>query len=480
MALSDTRPPASGAQPAAGPEEIEITFYADRQKIYPRSVAGVFTNWRWATVWLTQIVFYGLPWLQWNNRQAVLFDLEERRFYLFNLILYPHDLIYLTGLLVISALALFLFTAVAGRLWCGFACPQTVYTEIYLWMEKLVEGDRTARMRLDQSGHTLEKYGKKTLKQLLWIAFGLWTGFTFVGYFTPIEQLWLAVWQAELGPWQSFWILFYGFATYGNAGYMRELVCKHMCPYARFQSAMFDRDTLIVTYDAQRGEPRGRRSRQADLSLLKLGSCVDCSLCVQVCPTGIDIRKGLQYECIGCGSCADVCDQVMDKVGYPKGLVRFTTQNGLEQGWTSAQMWRRVLRPRILAYGAILLLITVALFTSLYLRTPLKLDVIRDSTILSRVVQQGYVENVYTLRMLNATEQEQPLRLVVHGLPGLQVISETEFTIAPTGARALAVTVRVPPGSSTPGVHPIHFEVQSLGAEPMTVRQDSVFMMPRQ
>jgi len=235
-----------------------------------------------------------------------------------------------------------------------------------------------------------------------------------------------------------------------------------------------------VTYDAQRGEPRGRRSRQADLSLLKLGSCVDCSLCVQVCPTGIDIRKGLQYECIGCGSCADVCDQVMDKVGYPKGLVRFTTQNGLEQGWTSAQMWRRVLRPRVLAYGAILLLITVALFTSLYLRTPLKLDVIRDSTILSRVVQQGYVENVYTLRMLNATEQEQPLRLVVHGLPGLQVISETEFSLAPTGARALAVTVRVPPGSSAPGMHPIHFEVQSLGAEPMTVRQDSVFMMPRQ
>jgi cytochrome c oxidase accessory protein FixG len=476
--LSNSTQP-DGGNSAARPDEIEISLYADRQKIYPRSVAGVFTNWRWAMVWLTQIVFYGLPWLQWNNRQAVLFDLEERRFYLFNLVLYPHDLIYLTGLLVISALALFLFTAVAGRLWCGFACPQTVYTEIYLWMEKLVEGDRTARMRLDQSGHTLEKYGKKTLKQALWIAFGLWTGFTFVGYFTPIHELWAAVWAAQLGPWQTFWILFYGFATYGNAGYMREQVCKYMCPYARFQSAMFDRDTLIVTYDEQRGEPRGRRSRNADLAQLKLGACVDCSLCVQVCPTGIDIRKGLQYECIGCGSCADVCDQVMDKVGYERGLVRFTTQNGVQDKLSRAQMWRRVLRPRVLVYGAILLLITVALFTSLYLRTPLKVDVIRDSSVLSRIVQQGQIENVYRLQLLNATEREQHLRISVQGLPGLQMVSESELKLAPTDARSLAVTLRLPPGVSPPGAHPIEFQVQALGADGFTVRQDSVFMVPR-
>ncbi|WP_052467479.1 cytochrome c oxidase accessory protein CcoG [Serpentinimonas raichei] len=478
--MSDTSNKPSGRPAAAaGVKPVVIPVYLEQEKIHPRSVSGFFSSWRWITVWITQIIFYGLPWLNWNDRQAVLFDLEARTFYLFNLVLFPHDLIYLTGLLVISALGLFLFTAVAGRLWCGFACPQTVYTEIYIWMEKLVEGDRSARMRLDQSGRSFAKFGKKTLKHTLWLAFALWTGFTFVGYFTPIDQLGQAVWQATLGPWQTFWVLFYGFATYGNAGFLREKICKFMCPYARFQSAMFDKDTLIVTYDAQRGEPRGSRSRTADLAALNLGSCVDCTLCVQVCPTGIDIRNGLQYECIGCGACADVCDEVMDKVGYPKGLVRFTTQNGLEQGWSAAQMWRRVMRPRVLIYSAILLLITLALFTSLYLRTPLKIDVTRDSSVMSRVVGQGYIENVYRLRVLNATEQVQHYRISVQGLPGLLIDSESRFSLEPTGARAMALTLRLPPGSSPAGAHPIRIEVQAEGNPDLRVGTDSIFMVPR-
>src|SRR5690606_7300377 len=260
-----------------------------------------------------------------------------------------------TGLLVISALSLFLFTAVAGRLWCGFACPQTVYTEIFLWIEKKVEGDRSARMRLDQAAFSVQKFSKKWLKHALWIAFSLWTGFTFVGYSTPILELAALSLAASLGPWQPFWIFFYGFAPYGNAGFMREQVCKYMCPYARFQSAMFDRDTMIVTYDEKRGEPRGARSKKADPKALGLGDCVDCTLCVQVCPTGIDIRKGLQYECIGCAACIDVCDEVMDKVGYSRGLIRFATQNGMAQGWSKEQMFKRALRPRVLVYSGILL-----------------------------------------------------------------------------------------------------------------------------
>ncbi len=288
---------------AAAAEELEQSLYEVRQKIYPRAVRGWFAGWRWSLVWLTQLVFYGLPWLQWNDRQAVLFDLASRKFYILGFVFWPQDFIYLTGLLIIAAYSLFLFTAVGGRLWCGYACPQTVYTEIFMWIERKVEGDRQRRIRLDAEPLGARKLGLKTAKHGLWIALALWTGITFVGYFTPIRELLGHALAFELGPWEAFWVFFYGFATYGNAGWMREQVCKYMCPYARFQSAMFDKDTMIVTYDAARGEPRGARSKKADYRAQGLGSCVDCTMCVQVCPTGIDIRNGLQYECIGCAAC---------------------------------------------------------------------------------------------------------------------------------------------------------------------------------
>ncbi|MDG5977269.1 4Fe-4S ferredoxin [Hydrogenophaga taeniospiralis CCUG 15921] len=456
-----------------------VSLYASRQKIYPRSVAGLFSKWRWAAVWITQIVFYGLPWLEWNARQAVLFDLEARRFYIFGLVLYPQDFIYLTGLLVISALALFLFTAVAGRLWCGYACPQTVYTEIFLWIEKKVEGDRSARMRLDQSPLSAAKFSKKWIKHALWILFALWTGFTFVGYFTPVRELASLSLAASLGPWQTFWIFFYGFATYGNAGFMREQVCKYMCPYARFQSAMFDKDTMIVTYDEKRGEPRGPRSKKADPKALGLGACVDCTLCVQVCPTGIDIRKGLQYECIGCGACIDVCDEVMDKVGYPRGLVKYSTQNGMAQGWSTQQMIRRAMRPRVLVYTGILLAITLAVMVSLFMRTPLKVDVIRDRGVLARMVEQGRIENVFRLQVMNATESTQRYVISVSGLPGITIASETEIEVLPTEVRSAVLRVQVPPDAAASGSHPIHFEIRSTGDEVSQVTEKAAFLVPR-
>jgi len=460
-------------------EEIVVSLYQSRQKIYPRAVAGLFSQWRWITVWLTQLVFYGLPWLVWNNRQAVLFDLEARRFYIFGLVLYPQDFIYLTGLLIISALALFLFTAIAGRLWCGYACPQTVYTEIFLWIEKQVEGDRSARMRLDKSDMSMGKVGKKWLKHTLWIVFSLWTGFTFVGYFTPIRELAALSWALALGPWQTFWVFFYGFATYGNAGFMREQVCKYMCPYARFQSAMFDKDTMIVTYDEARGEPRGARKKGSDPASVGLGSCIDCTLCVQVCPTGIDIRKGLQYECIGCGACADVCDEVMDKVGYPRGLVKYSTQNGMQQGWSTAQMLRRALRPRVLVYSAILMAITVAVITSLAMRTPLKVDVIRDRGALARMVEQGRIENVFRLQIMNATESTQRYRISVSGLPGIELASTAEVEVLATEVRSAAVRVQIPPGAATSGSHTIVFEVRSSGEDVSHVSEKAAFLVPR-
>ncbi|MEY5098561.1 MAG: hypothetical protein RJA36_1280 [Pseudomonadota bacterium] len=469
--------------PAADPHGLGGTgagpLQEARRKIYPRSVSGLFNRWRWALVWLTQIIFYGLPWLVWNGRQAVLFDLEARRFYLFGLVLYPQDFIYLTGLLVISALALFLFTAVAGRLWCGYACPQTVYTEIFLWIEKKVEGDRAARMRLDRSGLTFEKFGRKLLKHLVWVAFAGWTGFTFVGYFTPIPELGAAVTGLTLGPWQTFWILFYGFATYGNAGWLREQVCLHMCPYARFQSAMFDPDTMIVTYDEARGEPRGARSKKVDHRARGLGSCVDCTLCVQVCPTGIDIRHGLQYECIGCGACIDACDGIMDKMGYARGLIRYSTQNGMAGGWSRERMVQRALRPRVLVYSGILLAICAALAVSLYLRTPLKVDVIRDRGALARMVEAGRIENVFRLQLMNATESAQRFEVAVQGMQGIAIASEHALEVLPTEGRSIVLRVQVPPGTAERGSHPIQFQVRSSSDPSIRVEEKSVFLVPR-
>ena len=477
--------PIAAAQAVTGAEGETVWLYEKQKKIYPRSVTGWFAKWRWAMVWITQLVFYGLPWLTWNDRPAVLFELASRRFYIFGLVLHPQDFIYLTALLVISALSLFLFTAVAGRLWCGFACPQTVYTEIFLWVERHTEGDRIARMRLDAAPWSFDKLWRKGAKQGLWIALSLWTGFTFVGYFTPIRALWAEAFTLGFGPWEWFWVLFYGFATYGNAGYLREQVCTYMCPYARFQSAMFDRDTLIVSYDTQRGDPRGSRKRTAEPSALGLGDCIDCKLCVQVCPTGIDIRQGLQYQCISCAACVDVCDGVMDKMSYPRGLIRFATQNALIHRWSRAQSLRRVLRPRVLIYSGVLLLICGAFITSMAMRSPFRVDVVRDRGALARLVDNGAIENVYRLQLMNATESVQHYRVQAEGLDGARLGARSEFEVGPAQARWLPVSVQVPASTAQalgPGAHPMRFRIEQLpsGGEPeVDVREKSTFVVPR-
>lgn len=458
-------------------EAGSASLFEAHKKVYPRSISGFFMNWRWALVFLTQIVFYGLPWLEWGQRQIILFDLGARRFYLFGLVLYPQDFIYLSGLLIISALALFLFTAVAGRLWCGFSCPQTVYTEIFMWIEQKVEGERSARMRLDKSGWTWEKIWKKSLKQSLWIIVSLWTGFTFVGYFVPIRQLAGELMQFH-GSWQIFWVLFYGFATYGNAGYLREQVCKYMCPYARFQSAMFDKDTLIVSYDPIRGENRGPRKKGIDYKAKGLGDCIDCKLCVQVCPVGIDIRNGLQYECIGCGLCIDACDSIMDNMQYPRGLIRLTTQNAVTKGWDKPQIVKRVLRPRVLVYSSILIGLTLAMLISMGLRQPLKVDIIRDRAALARLVPGGKIENIYRLQVMNATEANQTYRVRVHGVEGIELVEGASVEVLPTQTIGLPVRVQIPHGSLPPGSHTIIFDIDAASGQGR-VSERSVFLVPR-
>ena len=477
--------PARAAPPPAAAEAHYVSLFEKAPKIYPRAVSGGFAVWRWALVALTQALYYGLPWLPWNGRQAVLFDLQARRFFIFDLVLYPQDFIYLTALLVVSALGLFLFTAVAGRLWCGYACPQTVYTEIFLWVERRIEGDRIARMRRDAGPASLDKHLRKLAKHAAWLAIAGWTGITFVGYFTPIQTLATGVVQGQLGGWESFWVGFYGIATYGNAGFMREQVCKYMCPYARFQSAMFDRDTLVIAYDAARGDPRGSRPRSADARALGLGSCIDCGLCVQVCPTGIDIRRGLQHECIGCAACIDVCNGVMDKMRYPRGLIRYATENGMAGGWGSRQMLGRVLRPRVLVYSGVLLGVATAFVASLVVRDPFRVDVVRDRGVLARTVGAGDIENVYRLQIMNGTERSHRYAVTAEGLPGLAVHSVAVAELGPAEARWLALRLRLPRAAVEQAgarSNPVRLHIERLadtGQASRTVVEKTTFIVPQ-
>ncbi len=455
-------------------QDVEESLYSKRQKIYAREVHGLFASLRWLAVVVLLGGYYLAAWINWDGRQILLFDLPERKFHILLWTFWPQDFFYLAVMLIIAALSLFFFTAIAGRLWCGYACPQTVWTEIFMWFERKIEGDRPKQMKLDKMPWNAYKLRTKGLKHLIWLIFGIWTGFTFVGYFTPIRELWDSVLALSTGPWETFWIFFYGFATWGNAGFMREQVCIYMCPYARFQSAMFDKDTMVVSYDEARGEPRGSRKRSEDPDEKGLGSCIDCNICVQVCPTGIDIRNGMQYQCIGCAACIDACDDVMDKMGYEKGLVRYTTHNILEGGE------QHVLRPRIFVYGAILVLLTVGLLYSIITRVPLELDVIRDRNKLYSETYDGMVENVYTLKLANKTQDDHDFMLTVTGIEELSITAEKDVIPVPSGevvtvwARLKADPYKLP-GRSVP----IDFKIQSMNDETLHTIEDAKFLGPK-
>jgi cytochrome c oxidase accessory protein FixG len=448
------------------------SLYAAQQKIYPREVPGRFRNLRTLATLLLLGLFYGVAWLRWNGHQAVLFDLPARKFYVFGLVFVPQDFYLLTWLLIIAALSLFFFTALAGRLWCGYACPQTVWTDAFVWMERITEGNRLQRMKLDKGPWTFNKLWRKSAKQLLWLGFALYTGFTFVGYFTPIRQLYSELLSFSTGPWETFWVFFYGLATYGNAGYMREQVCKYMCPYARFQSAMFDRHTLIISYDQARGEPRGSRRRGLDYKAEGLGDCIDCQLCVQACPTGIDIRKGLQYECIACAACVDACDSVMDKMNYPRGLVRYSTQ-AVQEGVAP-----HVVRARTLVYATLWLLLVSGFAWAVTHRSMLELDVLRDRNAMYRETDEGLIENVYTLRLINKDNQAHRYGLKVTGVVGATVVVKGADLHA-DATQVTTVTARVAaPQLEKGGMVPISFVLSTLDAPVETVTTQSRFFSP--
>jgi cytochrome c oxidase accessory protein FixG len=437
----------------------EASLYAARRKIHAREISGRYERLRVSAATALLGLFYGLPWIQWRGQQAVLFDLPARKFHIFGLVFFPQDFFLLAWLLIIAAVALFFFTTLGGRLWCGYACPQTVWTKAFVAIERWCEGDRQQRMKLDRAPWTARKIVRRSGKQLLWLAFAAFTGLTFVGYFSSIRGLVPSMATASLGGWETFWVLFYGFATYGNAGYMREQVCKYMCPYARFQGAMFDRNTLVISYDAARGEPRGSRSRSADARKQGLGDCIDCTLCVQVCPTGIDIRQGLQLECIACAACIDACDGVMQRMRYAPGLIRYATENSMGGRQT------RILRPRTAVYGALLVALVAGFVVAVAGRQLVEVDVSRDRNSLYRQLDDGSIENVYTLRLINKDTRPHTLKLAISGLPDATLDSEhSEYRVG--GGEILSVPVRVrAPRRAAGGSVELQFLARSITAD---------------
>ncbi|MEX2479472.1 MAG: cytochrome c oxidase accessory protein CcoG [Gammaproteobacteria bacterium] len=460
------------ARPASSNAEVERSLYEKREKIYPREVHGTFAALRVAAVVVLLGLFYGVPWLRWDGHQAVLFDLPARKFHVFGLTFWPQDFLLLTLLLMLAALSLFFFTALAGRLWCGYACPQTVWTEVFLWMERHIEGNRQQRQKLDRAPWSARKLRIKGTKQLVWVVFSLLTGFTFVAYFTPATSLLDKTLSLQLGPWETFWMLFYGFATYGNAGFLREQVCKYMCPYARFQSAMFDNDTLIVSYDAARGEPRGARRSGVEPREIGLGDCINCTMCVQVCPTGIDIREGLQYECISCSACIDVCDDVMAKMDYPPGLIRYTTQHALD-GKPS-----RVVRPRTVIYAVLLSAVALLFLYLLVSREPLALDIIRDRNQLYRE-RGGLIENVYTLKVLNLADEPRQFAISAAGIEGLELAGDGVIVDVAGGAvQEVPVVLRASEYALGQRSTTVHFTLRALDDDTVVITEDAKFLGP--
>lgn len=451
--------------------EASADLYAAREKIYTRAFSGVFRNLRRVGGAVLFVLFFGTVWLNWNGRQAVWWDLPDRKFHIFGATFWPQDFMLLSWLLIICAFGLFFITVFAGRVWCGYTCPQSVFTWVFMWAEKVTEGDRNQRMKLDKAPMSANKFFRKLAKHAIWLGVGILVAITFVGYFTPIRQLVPDLLTLNVNGWAAFWIGFFTLATYGSAGYLREQVCIYMCPYARFQSVMFDKDTLIVSYDPRRGEKRGPRKKDADYKAMGLGDCIDCTMCVQVCPTGIDIRDGLQIECIGCAACIDACDAIMDKMNYPRGLISYTTEHNLSGQKT------HLLRPRLIGY-AVALLAMMSLFTyAVYDRPLVKLDVLKDR-VLYRENELGNIENVYTLKVMNKAQREQTFVIEASGLDDLVYEGRSEVRAEAGELVTIPVELSIAPEKLPSSTNEIVFHIRSADDESINDDADSRFIGP--
>ena len=469
--MSDTRDDVLAVDAAAPAEIGELDLYQKREKIYTRAIQGRFQRLRTLTGWPLLLGYFCLPWINLFGQQSVLFDLPERKFHILTMTFWPQDFFMLAWLLIISAFGLFTVTALAGRVWCGYTCPQTVWTAIFMWIEQFFEGSRNQRIKLDKAPLSFTKFRRKFMKHAGWLFVAFMTGLTFVGYFTPIRDLLGDVFTLQANSWALVWIFIFTVLTYLNAGWMREQVCTYMCPYARFQSVMFDRDTLIVSYDQQRGEPRGARKRTGEQTS-ELGDCVDCQMCVQVCPTGIDIRDGLQYKCIGCALCIDACDSVMDKMGYARGLVSYTSENRLEGGQT------HILRPRLIGYVTVMCVMMVAFSYAMLTRDMVDMTILRERNQLYMEAPGGLIDNVYKIHLSNLDADAQTFLLEVTGIDGAQVIGDQRVTVGGGELAELTLRVRANPIDLPAPSTPVLFKATRVDDPSITTDHESRFMKP--
>lgn len=451
------------------------SLYVAREKIQVREIHGFFQKIRSYSLWGLMALFFSTSWLNWSDRQAVLFDLPARQFHILGVTFWPQDFFLLSGLLIIAAYGLFTITNLAGRVWCGYTCPQSAWSFVFMWIEEKTEGSRNKRMKMDKAPMSVEKFLRRSAKHILWLLLALATGITFVGYFSPVRELVPNLLSFNLNSWEAFWIGFFALATYMNAGWLREQVCIHMCPYARFQSVMFDQDTLIVSYDEKRGEGekgRGPRKKGIDPQAEGLGDCIDCSLCVQVCPTGIDIRDGLQYQCIGCALCIDACDSIMDKMGYEPGLVRYTTEHELEGGTT------HFFRPRLIGYSLVLFLMIAGLVYSMASRTAFELDVIRDRGALYQLTPNDTVQNTYTLKLMNMSQGELSYHIKIEGLDNVITDMPDTVTLKSNKMRSFPINIEMDPKDLRESKTNIEFVILEAVTSTEITREESRFIAP--
>ncbi len=464
--------PVSDITPSTKKTVETYDLYAKREHIYVKFYKGIFKNFRIVSGAIMLVLFYGSPWLQWNGQQAILFDLPNRQFHIFNATFWPQDFMLLSLMLIILAFVLFVVTVFAGRLWCGYACPQFVWTWLFIWAERITEGDRNQRMRQDKKSITKALFFRKCAKHTIWFVLALTTGLAFVGYFTPIIELIPSFLAAELGPWEFWWIGFIAVATYGNAGWLREQVCIDMCPYARFQSVMFDPDTLIISYDEKRGENRGKRSRKIDTKAEGLGDCIDCMHCVNVCPTGIDIRDGLQVECVACGACVDACDDIMSRVGYEKGLIKYTTEVNLEGGKT------KIIRPKLMAYLIVVTMLVLYFAYVIFDRVPIEVDVHKDRNHLFVEISDSIIENIYTIKIANKSHTDLEYLISASGIEGLLVVDQPIVAVPAGQIINFPIQVRANTSNISKSKTVIQIKVQAISVAEINSEVESRFISP--